>query len=94
MNLDNFEAAKIVRKACLDNGIVYYWADFTPGDSRLDSYFDEVFKDIPQEGMLVASYIAPAITLNKGKYEAKNRDKVELSKRVARIIREKQKHYF
>jgi hypothetical protein len=94
MNLDNFEAAKIMRKACLDNGIVYYWADFTPGDSRLDSYFDEVFKDVPQEGMITASYIAPAITLNKGKYESKNRDKVELSKRVAQIIREKRKRYF
>jgi hypothetical protein len=94
MNLDNFEAAKIFRKACLENGIVYYWADFTPDDSRMDSYFDEVFKDIPQEGMLVASYIAPAITLNKGKYEPKDRDKYTLSKFVAHVIQEKQKKYF
>jgi hypothetical protein len=94
MNLDNFDAAKIARKACLDNGIVYYWADFTPDDSRIDSYFNEVYKDISQEGMLIASYIAPAVALSKGKYEAKARDKIELSKRTAAIILQKQKKYF
>jgi hypothetical protein len=94
MNLDNFDAAKTARKACLDNGIVYYWADFTPDDSRIDSYFDETYKDVPQEGMLVASYIAPAVALNKRKYEAKERDKIELSKRTAAIILQKQKKYF
>jgi hypothetical protein len=94
MNLDNFDAAKIVRKACLDNGIVYYWADFTPGNERLESYFDTVFKEIPQEGMIVASYIAPAITLNVGKYESKARDKTALSKLTTQIIQSKKKLYF
>jgi len=94
LHLDDFEGAKKIRKACLERGIVYYLCDFNLTDERIPEYYDIVFKDFPQEGMIVSSYIAPAITLNKGKYEAKERNRAELTDKIAEIIKDKRKKYY
>jgi uroporphyrinogen-III decarboxylase len=81
--LDNFEAAAKMRRALRDRGIVYMACDFTPADERLADYFSELRKAMDgTEGLIVASYIAPGIALDKGKYEAANRDRTELARRV------------
>jgi hypothetical protein len=38
--------------------------------------------------LVIASYIAPAIALDKGKYDAANRDRDELSRRVIEVVRQ------
>lgn len=93
LNLDQLDCAKKIRKACLDNGKVYYLGDFTPDTNRIADYYDEVFKEFPQQGMAVVSYVAPAISLMKGKYEADSRNKAKLGVIVQQIIEEKQKKY-
>jgi len=81
--LDNLQAAAKMRRALRDKGIVYMACDFTPADNRLEDYFRELFKAMDgPEGLVVASYIAPAIALDKGKYEPANRDRTTLARRV------------
>ena len=94
LHLDDFEHCKVIRKACLDNGKVYCLCDFTPDDARIDAYFDIVFRDIPQQGMIVAPYTAPAIALMKGKYEAIARDRDTMGRYVRDVIEQKRKLYF
>ena len=81
--LDNLQAAAKMRRALRDKGIVYMACDFTPADNRLEDYFRELFKAMDgPEGLVVASYIAPAIALDKGKYKPANRDRTTLARRV------------
>jgi hypothetical protein len=94
LHLDDFEGAKKIRKACLENNIVYYLCDFNLADERIPEYYDIVFKDFAPEGLIVASYIAPAIALFKGKYEAITRDRATLVNRIAEIIKDKRKRYY
>jgi len=86
-NLDDLEAAAKIRRALREKGIVYMACDFTPADRRIDDYYNELSKvmDGP-EGLIVCSYIAPAIALDKGKYESIERDREDLSKRVFGLI--------
>ena len=85
--LDDFVAAGKMRRALRDKGIVYMACDFTPADGRLDDYFRELAKAMDgAEGLIVASYIAPCIALDKGKYEAINRDRDALARRVAELV--------
>lgn len=93
LHLDDFDAAKKVRTACLNHNIVYCLGDFTPDDARLDSYFDTIYGQFEQQGMAVISYIAPAIALLRGKYEAITRDQHQLGQLVQTIISQKQKIY-
>jgi len=84
--LDNLEAAGRMRRALREKGIVYMACDFTPTDGRLDDYFRELARAMDgSEGLIVASYIAPAIALNKGGYEAVSRDRDAVARRVADI---------
>lgn len=81
--LDNFEAAAKVRRALREKGIVYMACDFTPADQRLEAYYRELVKAMDgPEGLILASYIAPAIALDKGKYMAANRDRKALAWRA------------
>jgi hypothetical protein len=85
--LDNLEAAAKIRRALRDKGIVYMACDFTPSDSRLEGYFQELVKAMDgPEGWILASYIAPAIALDKGKYDAAHRDRDALARRVSALI--------
>lgn len=93
-HLDDFEHAKEVRRACLENGKVYCLCDFTPRTENIEAYYDTVYGSIEQKGMIVVSYTAPAIELVRGKYEARERNKEDLAKFVCSVIEEKRKLYF
>ena len=82
-NLDDLEAAGKIRRALREKGIVYMACDFTPADHRIEDYYRELSKimDGP-EGLIVCSYIAPAIALDRGKYEAAERNRELLAKRA------------
>ena len=85
--LDNIEAAAKIRRALRDKGIVYMACDFTPADQRLEDYYRELAKAMDgPEGLILASYIAPAIALDKGKYDATNRNRTELARRVSGLM--------
>jgi hypothetical protein len=57
-----------MRRALRYKGIVYMACDFTPADERLEDYFRELMRAMDgPEGLVTASYIAPAIALDKGK---------------------------
>ena len=87
--MDNLEAAAKIRRALRDKGIVYMACDFTPADRRLEDYYRELHKAMDgAEGLVIASYIAPAIALDKGKYDAANRDRDALSRRVIEVVRQ------
>jgi uroporphyrinogen-III decarboxylase len=88
-NLDDLEAAAKIRRALRGKGIVYMACDFVPSDRRIDDYYRELSKvmDGP-EGLVVCSYIAPAIALEKGKYEGFERDRDLLAKHVFELIKE------
>jgi uroporphyrinogen-III decarboxylase len=84
--LDNIAAAAKMRRALRDKGIVYMACDFTPADERLEDYFRELIRAMDgPEGLVIASYIAPAIALDKGKYEAASRDRAALARRVYQL---------
>lgn len=81
--LDNFEAAAKIRRALRDKGIVYMACDFAPAEQRLADYYRELRKAMDgTEGLIVCAYVAPAVALDKGRYEAASRDRAELARRV------------
>jgi len=81
--LDNFDAAAKIRRALREKGIVYMACDFTPADHRLDDYFRELRKAMDgPEGLVIASYISPAIALDRGKYDPAHRDRIQLARRI------------
>ena len=85
--LDNLAAAAKIRRALREKGIVYMACDFTPADARLEDYHRELEKAMDgPEGVIMASYIAPAIELDKGKYEPASRDRVALARRVFALM--------
>ncbi|MBM3861183.1 MAG: hypothetical protein FJ395_16265 [Verrucomicrobia bacterium] len=85
--LDNIEAAGKIRRALRDNGVVYMACDFTPADRRLEEYYRELLKAMDgADGLILASYIAPAIALEKGKYNAANRDRTTLARRTFELM--------
>jgi hypothetical protein len=86
-NLDNLGEAGKMREALAEKGIVYMGCDFTPGDRRLGSYYEEFFRVMKsQTGLVVASYIAPAVALESGKYSEGERDQLALARETYRII--------
>ena len=86
-NLDNMTAAAKIRRALREEGIVYMACDFAPLDHRIDDYYRELAQAMDgPEGLIIASYPAPAIGLEKGGYAAVERDRNELSRQVYRSI--------
>lgn len=86
--LDNLAAAAKIRRALRDKGTVFMACDFNPADQRLEDYYRELLKAMDgPEGLIIASYIAPAIALENGKYDAANRDRTALARRVFELIR-------
>jgi len=87
LNLDDLEAAAKIRRALRDKGIVYMACDFAPADLRMEDYYRELSKAMDgTEGLIVGAYVAPAIALDKGKYEAISRNRYDLSHRVSELI--------
>lgn len=87
LHLDNIEAAVNMKKALSKKGISYMACDFVPSDKRLESYYRELFETMEdQAGLIVVSYVAPAVELDHGKYEPSERNQFELGKKVKQII--------
>jgi len=81
--LDDLGAAAKTRKALRERGITFLASDFVPSDQRLDDYYRELSKAMDgPEGLVVCPYIAPAIALDKGKYEAIDRDRSLLARKA------------
>jgi hypothetical protein len=86
-NLDNLDAAAKIRRALRDKGIVYMACDFVTADRRMADYYSELYKAMDgAEGLVVCAYVAPAIALEKGKYEAINRDRDILTQNAFELI--------
>ncbi len=87
LHLDNIEAAVKMKNALSKKGIVYMACDFVPSDKRLESYYSELFDAMDdQTGLIVVSYVAPAVELDHGKYEQSERNQFELGKKVKDVI--------
>ncbi len=85
--LDNMESAGKIRRALRDKGITYMACDFIPSEDRMEDYYRELRKEMDgTEGLIIAAYIAPAIALNKGKYDAVNRPREILTRRVNELV--------
>jgi uroporphyrinogen decarboxylase-like protein len=88
-NIDNIGEAVKIKEALAAKRIPYMACDFAPTDQRLRPYYHELFQSIGnQAGLIVASYVAPEVELNKGKYEACHKDQLELGLRVNEIIKQ------
>jgi hypothetical protein len=55
------------------------------------SYYETLFRKLGTRGLIVAAYIAPAITLAKGKYAAARRDPRQTGRAIERAIRKHNK---
>jgi len=85
--LDGIDAAAKMRRALREKGIVYMACDFIPSDDRMEDYYSELKKAMDgYEGLILAPYIAPAIALRKGKYDADNRPRESLTRRVIEVV--------
>jgi len=87
LHLDNIEAAVKMKNALSKKGIAYMACDFVPSNERLENYYRELFDGMrDQAGLIVVSYVAPAVQLDRGKYEACQQDQFELGKKVKDVI--------
>jgi len=86
LHLDNLDEAAKMRHALAEKGIVYMAADFNVGDDYIDEYYRALFDRMGTRGLVVASYIAPAITLTGGKYADARRDPLATGKAIERAI--------
>lgn len=93
LHQDDFGSVTATAKAMQDSGKAFYICDYAPDDDRIEPYYDELFKNMDPHGLIVASYVAPAIALKHGKYEIKKRDSHLLGKMVETAMQEKRKIY-
>jgi len=87
LTLDNLEEAAKMRHALAEQGIVYMVADFSVSDERIEPYYEELFARLGTKGLIVASYVAPAISLSSGQYSGASRDPIATGKAVEQAIR-------
>lgn len=85
-NLDNLDEAAKMRHALAEKGIVYMAADFNVADDYIEEYYRRLFEQMGTRGLIVAAYIAPAITLSGGKYDDAKRDPARTGKAIERAI--------
>lgn len=74
MTLDNLEEAQKMQEGLSEKKIAYLAGDFAVADDRIDDYFREYFERLAPQGLILASYIAPATALHKGKYSEAQRN--------------------
>ncbi len=84
--LDNLDAAARMRAALAEKRIVYMACDFNVSDDYIDDYYETLFRKLGTKGLIVAVYIAPAITLAAGQYGAGDRNRLETGKAIQRAI--------
>lgn len=87
MTLDDLEGAAVMKRALTEKGIVYIAGDFSVRDENLEEYYRQLFRKLDPSGLIVASYVTPAIALEGGKYLGLERDAEELGLRTDRAIR-------
>ncbi len=87
MNLDDLDSAAKMKRALSEKGIVYITSDFNVKDEHIDSYYEMLFKKMDTKGLIVVSYILPAVALDKGRYDACNRNTIELGKKIEEAIK-------
>ncbi len=86
LNLDDLEGAARMRHALAEKGIVYITADFNLDDDYIDAYYEMLFRKMGTRGLVVAAYIAPAISLAKGRYTPAHRDPQRTGRMIERAI--------
>jgi len=87
LNLDKLDEAAKMRHATAEKGIVFMTGDFNVQDDYIDEYYQTLFTKMGTRGLIVAAYIAPAITLAGGKYADANRDRMATGKAIEKAIR-------
>jgi len=85
--LDNLDEAAKMRHALAEKGILYAVADFNVGENYTDEYYRTLFEKMGTRGLIVAAYIAPAITLVDGKYADARNDPLRTGRAIERAIR-------
>ena len=86
LNLDDLDGAARMRAALAEKKLVYMTADFNVSDDYIDEYYEMLFKKLGTEGLIVAAYIAPAITLAQGQYGAGQRDRQQVGQTIQQAI--------
>jgi hypothetical protein len=87
LNLDDLDGAARMRHALAEKKIVYITADFNVNDENIDAYYEQLFAKMGTQGLVVAAYIAPAITLAKRKYASAHRDPQRTGRMIEQAIR-------
>lgn len=87
MTLDNLDGAAVMKKALTEKGIVYIVGDFSVKDENIEEYYRRLFQKLDPSGLIVASYITPAVALDAGKYIVLERDSEALGILTDRAIR-------
>jgi hypothetical protein len=70
-----------------EKGIAYIAGDFNVADERIDAYYEALFRKLGTRGLIVAAYVAPAISLVKGKYATARRDPWATGRAIEAAIR-------
>lgn len=86
LNLDDIGGAARMRKALAEKGITYIAADFNVAPDYVDEYYSNLFGQMGTEGLIVVSYIAPAIMLDHGKYAEANLDPRKIGREIEAAI--------
>ncbi len=89
LNLDDIKGAAAMKNALAKKGIVYMACDFIPTEERLKTYYRDLIEAMgDQRGLVVVPYVAPAVALERGRYNESHRDQLELGKRVRASVDE------
>lgn len=89
LNLDDLKGASVMRQAMAKKGIVYMACDFIPTEERLNDYYRELVEAMgDQAGLIIVPYVAPAVELQKGRYNESRRNQFELGKKVMALVDE------
>jgi hypothetical protein len=87
LNLDNIGEAAKMKEALSKRGVVYMACDFIPNERRMGSYYHGLIEALgDQRGLIIVPYVAPAVSLENGRYQESHRDQFELGKKVKEII--------
>jgi len=86
LNLDDLDGAARMRHALAEKKIVYMASDFNVADDYTEEYYENLFRKLGTRGLIVAVYIAPAITLANGRYDVAHRDPETVGRAAERAI--------
>ena len=68
LSLDHLDEAARLRHSLAEKKLVYMVGDFNLEDNRIDHYYQQLFQKMNSQGLIVISYIAPALSLQEGQY--------------------------